>query len=169
MSCSNQACMNRECLNWSSILHLVSCTYLLFATTSWHFVSLYWEGKVLWTTQVTMLAGWLPFYFLHGRYLTSPKMKNSKVRKTQLETLHFLKNTCVFTELMSCLSRIVFETWNMGHSVMSHDNRTGNLTHLHCMYISDFHYRSYANVSLLLPCQFLLLPQQSRVSKTQMN
>jgi len=56
----------------------------------------------------------------------------------------------------------------MGHGVMNHDNRTGNLTH-HRMYITDFHYGSYANISLLLPCQFLLLPQQSRVSKKGIN
>lgn len=119
MSCSNQACMNRECLNWSSILHFVSCTYFLFATTSWHFVSLYWEGKVLWTTQVTMLAGWLPFYFLHGRYLTSPKMKNSKVKKDTV------RNSALFEEHL-CLhwtNVLPFQNciWNMKHGSWCHE------------------------------------------------
>lgn len=139
MSCSNQGCMSRECLDWSSILHSVSCPYHLCATTSWHLVSLYWEGKVLWATQVTMLAGRVPFYFWC---------------LTQSETLHFLKNTWVYTELMSCLSRVAFETRNMGHGVMSHNRTPRNLTHLpshvhHWFFtmgvIQTFHYSCLAS------------------------
>lgn len=66
MSCSKQPCRNRKCTDCPSILHFVSHTYHLCTTTSWAFVSLCQEGKVLWTTQETTLAGWVPLHFCMG-------------------------------------------------------------------------------------------------------